>query len=71
MDQILGEKSMKVGDETKTFTWVIPLDKPLEYCPPQNVFNIDEKPIAPDTPLRKVLGTASPVAYGRYSVHTI
>ena len=55
--------------------WNIPLDCPLEWCPPHLRANCDEKPINPHNPVPTSLGSArmlvQKIAYGREKFWTI
>lgn len=53
-DDVLMVKDGAKKEDSKIY-WVIPLDKPLEYCSPENIFNVDEKPFNPDNPIREHL----------------
>lgn len=58
---ILGVKQKQI--------WNLALNKPLMYTSPSHVFNLDEKPIIPDSPDISNVGTA--VAYGRTGSWTL
>jgi hypothetical protein len=42
--------SLRKVDELTVY-WVIPLDQPLIFPNPRLIFNVDEKPLIPDSPL--------------------
>lgn len=48
-DDLLQERMV----DGKAKIWVTPLDQKLSWCPPENVLNIDEKCLFPDTPIRE------------------
>jgi hypothetical protein len=50
--------------------WVNPLNEPLEYPQSRLIWNFDEKPIFPDSPVLKTIET-NPVAAGRSAIWTI
>ena len=48
--------------------WVIPLDTALTFCEPSHIFNLDEKPLLPHSPVQQCLAgsvSSQTIAYRR------
>jgi hypothetical protein len=59
----------KMVDGIPTY-WVKPLNEPLVFPSPKAIFNVDEKSILPDSPLRVAINNLC-IAYGRTSSWTL